>query len=78
MNIKEFTLLCEEILELEDGTLLLTTNLEEIEEWDSLAIMDILSRCDNEFNTQFPVDIFRNANTFQDVVDKIKDFIKIG
>ncbi|MFJ8260406.1 acyl carrier protein [Rummeliibacillus sp. NPDC094406] len=78
MNLKEFTLLCEEILELDDGTLQLNTNLEEIEEWDSLAIMDILSVCDTEFNTPFPVDVFRKAKTFQDIVDHINDFLKVG
>lgn len=75
MDLKEFTLLCEEVLDIEEGTLLLSTNLDEIEEWDSLAKMDLVSMCEEKFNLKLPLDIFNDADTFQNLSDKINGYL---
>ena len=77
MNLKQFIALCEEILELEEGTLTMDTRLDNIEEWDSLTRMDLVSYCDEKFNTTLPVEIFRDAEIFQDVVDKVEKYLQV-
>lgn len=77
MDIKQFIALCEEILELEVGTLKMDTRLDNLEEWDSLTRMDLVSYCDDQFNTILPVEIFRDTELFQDVVDKVKQYLQV-
>lgn len=77
MNLKQFIILCEEILELEEGTLTMETRLDNIEEWDSLTRMDLVAYCDDKFNTTLPVEIFRDAEIFQDVVDKVEKYLQV-
>ena len=77
MNLKQFIALCEEILELDQGILTMDTRLDDIEEWDSLTRMDLVAYCDDKFNTTLPVEIFREAEIFQDVVEKISDYLQV-
>lgn len=78
MNLEQFTNLCEEILELEEGTLKMETRLDNIEEWDSLTRMDLVSYCDEKFNTTLPIEIFQDSEIFQDVVDKVKIYLQVA
>ncbi|WP_341322800.1 acyl carrier protein [Solibacillus sp. FSL H8-0523] len=77
MNLQQFITLCEEILEVEPGTLTMATRLDSIDEWDSLTRMDLVSYCDDKFNTTLPVEIFRDTETFQDVIDKVKPYLYV-
>ena len=77
MNQKEFITLCEEILELEEGTLEMETRLEDIDEWDSLTRMDLVSYCDDKFNTTLPIEIFKDAIFFRDVINKIEKYLQV-
>lgn len=77
MNLKQFIALCEEILELKEGTLKMDTSLDQIEEWDSLTRMDLVSYCDEQFDVTLPVEIFRDAELFQDVVDKVAHYLQV-
>ncbi|MER1956101.1 MAG: acyl carrier protein [Solibacillus sp.] len=77
MNLKQFITLCEEILEVEPGTLTMATRLDNLEEWDSLTRMDLVSYCDDNLNTTLPVEIFRDTETFQDVIDKVKPYLHV-
>mgnify|MGYP006321797417 FL=1 len=77
MNLKQFITLCEEILEVEPGTLTMATRLDNLEEWDSLTRMDLVSYCDDKLNTTLPVEIFRDTETFQDVIDKVKPYLHV-
>lgn len=75
MNLKQFMSLCEEILQVEPGMLTMATRLDNLEEWDSLTRMDLVSYCDDKFNTTLPVEIFRDTETFQNVIDKVKPYL---
>lgn len=77
MNLNQFIALCEEILELKEGTLKMDTSLDQIEEWDSLTRMDLVSYCDEQFDVTLPVEIFRDAEIFQDVVDKVARYLQV-
>ncbi|MCH7321038.1 acyl carrier protein [Solibacillus sp. MA9] len=78
MNLKEFIALCEEILEIKEGKLTMDTRLDNIEEWDSLTRMDLVSYCDEKFNTTLPIEIFRDTETFQDVVNIVKPYLQVA
>lgn len=77
MDLKQLIALCEEILELKEGTLNMDTCLGNIEEWDSLTRMDLVSYCDDKFGITLPVEIFKDAETFQDVVDKVETYLQV-
>ena len=55
----------EEALELTSGILSknIDTNLEEIEEWDSLSIMGFVSLIDVEFNIEVDANVLLNCKT---------------
>lgn len=78
MNLKEFIALCEDILEIKEGTLTMDTRLDNIEEWDSLTRMDLVSYCDEKFDTTLPIEIFRDTEIFQDVVNIVKPYLQVA
>ena len=53
------------------------TSLEDIEEWDSLTRMDLVSYCDDKFNTTLPIEIFKDAIIFRDVINKIEKYLQV-
>lgn len=77
MNLQQFITLCEEILELETGTLTMATRLDSIDEWDSLTRMDLVSYCEDKFQAILPIEIFRDTEIFQDVVDLVKPYLYV-
>ncbi|MEK4629450.1 MAG: acyl carrier protein [Solibacillus sp.] len=77
MNLKQFIALCEDILELKEGTLTMDTRLDNIEEWDSLTRMDLVSYCEEKFNAKLPIEIFQDTEIFQDVIDKVKQYLHV-
>ena len=64
MTEKEKLQMLEEMLELEEGTLTCETVLEDLEEWDSIAIISFIALIDDEFEKQISS-------------SKIKEFKKI-
>lgn len=50
MTEKEKLSKLEEMMELEEGTLTPATNLSDIEEWDSIAVISFISLIDDEFD----------------------------
>mgnify|MGYP003468795597 CR=1 FL=1 len=77
MNLQQFIALCEEILELASGTLTMATRLDSIDEWDSLTKMDLVSYCEDKLQTTLPIEIFRDTEIFQDVVDQVKPYLYV-
>ena len=50
MTEKEKLAMLEEMLELEVGVLTLQTNLSDLEEWDSIAVISFIALLDDEFD----------------------------
>lgn len=50
MTEKEKLVMLEDILELDEGTLTSDTVLEDLDEWDSIAILSIIAMMDEEFS----------------------------
>ena len=60
------------LLELEIGEFYPETNLDDLEEWDSLAAISYVVMMDEEFSVVAnPIDI-KNFKTIQDILDSMK------
>ena len=72
MDTNEKMALIAELLELEVSDFTPETELEELEEWDSLAAISCVVMMDEHFGvTANPNDI-RNFKTIQDILDSMK------
>lgn len=61
--------LLEEILEADEGTLKVEDRLEDIEEWDSMSKLYLVSYVKKEMNKRLTVDEIKNFKTVQDICD---------
>lgn len=61
--------LLEEILEADEGTLKVEDRLEDIDEWDSMSILYLVSYVKKEMNKRLTVDEIKNFKTVQDICD---------
>ncbi len=72
MNTQEKLAALEDIMELDEGTLTPETNLEEIEEWDSLAALSYVVLMSDEFNKKVSGKEIRAFKTVQDIMDTME------
>ena len=61
--------LLEEILEADEGTLKVEDRLEDIDEWDSMSKLYLVSYVKKEMNKMMTVDEIKNFKTVQDICD---------
>lgn len=61
--------LLEEILEADEGTLKVEDRLEDIDEWDSMGKLYLVSYVKKEMNKRLTVDEIKNFKTVQDICD---------
>ena len=61
--------LLEEILEADEGTLKAEDRLEDIDEWDSMSKLYLVSYVKKEMNKRLTVDEIKNFKTVQDICD---------
>jgi len=69
MNTQEKLAALEDIMELDEGTLTPETNLEEIEEWDSLSALSFVVLLGDEFNRKISGKEIRAFQTVQDMMN---------
>ncbi len=62
-----------EIIEAEENTLDGSEILEELDGWDSLAVMGFVSMIDNHFQVTIEGDKIRNCKTINDLVHLLGD-----
>ena len=61
--------LLEEILEADEGTMKVEDRLEDIDEWDSMSKLYLVSYVKKEMNKRLTVDEIKNFKTVQDICD---------
>ena len=61
--------LLEEILEADEGTLKVEDRLEDIDEWDSMSKLYLVTYEKKEMNKRLTVDEIKNFKTVQDICD---------
>ena len=71
MKINEFIEELKETLELEDVELNEDTNLKELEEYDSLAVLSIIAMIDENFEKQLSAQQFADVTTVKSLIEKI-------
>lgn len=59
----------EEMMELEAGTLKADTVLNDVEEWDSIALISFIALVDDTFDTVLKGTDVKNAHTVADLLD---------
>jgi len=68
---KKIELLCD-LLELAENDFTPETNLDDLEEWDSLAAISYTVMMDEEFGVIAKPDDIKNFETVQDILDSMK------
>lgn len=58
----------EEILDLEEGTLSVNTNLKDLEEWDSVAFLSFIAMMDDEFGKTIKGSVVKEQKTVADLM----------
>ncbi|AOK90571.1 acyl carrier protein [Paenibacillus polymyxa] len=61
--------LLEDMLELEDGSLEVTTSLDSIEGWDSVAAISLIALVDEHFEKRLTGAMIKEFKTVQDIID---------
>ena len=68
MTQQEFIAELEEILSLEEGELSPDTNLKEIEDWDSLAIISVIALIDKRIGKKIDVQSIKECISVSDLI----------
>lgn len=66
-NEKKIELL-EEMMDLESGSLAPDTELEDLEEWDSIALISFIALIDDEFNKVVKGSVIKEQKTVADLM----------
>jgi acyl carrier protein len=76
MNKKEFLNEIEELLELDENSLTGTELLEELGDWDSLAIMGFIAIVDDNFEVTLEADKIVACVTVDHLILLVSDYLK--
>lgn len=69
MTLQEKLEVLEDILELDEGTLKVEDSLEDIDEWDSMGKLYLVTYVKKEMQKRLTVDEIKNFETVQDICD---------
>lgn len=69
MTLQEKLEVLEDVLELDEGTLNVEDSLEDIEEWDSMSKLYLVTYVKKEMQKRLTVDEIKNFETVQDICD---------
>ena len=69
MTLQEKLEVLEDILEMDEGTLKVEDSLEDIDEWDSMSKLYLVTYVKKEMKKRLTVDEIKNFETVQDICD---------
>lgn len=69
MSEKEKISMLEEMMELDENTLTPSTVLDDIEEWDSIAVLSLIALLDDEFDIEIKGSEIREFETVADILN---------
>ena len=69
MTVQEKLEVLEDILELDEGTLKVEDSLEDIDEWDSMSKLYLVTYVKKEMQKRLTVDEIKDFETVQDICD---------
>ena len=73
MNKKDFLSKLDDLLELDSGTITGDEVLQDIEEWDSLTLLEFIALVDKEFGVTLSPENIKKAQTVNDLVNLLED-----
>ena len=62
----------QDILDVKEGTVSLSTTSSDIDEWDSVATVNIIVALEEEFRIKFKLEDIQTLETVQDFVDLVQ------
>ena len=69
MTVQEKLEVLEDIMELDEGTLKVEDSMEDIDEWDSMSKLYLVTYVKKEMQKRLTVDEIKNFKTVQDICD---------
>lgn len=72
MSEKELLEIIEESMDLDEGTLSLTDELADYEEWDSVSILSFIALCDQKLGKTFSSSDIKKIVTVEDAINMMK------
>ena len=72
MTVQEKLEVLEDILEMDEGTLKVEDSLEDIDEWDSMSKLYLVTYVKKEMQKRLTVDEIKNFETVQDICDYLE------
>lgn len=73
MNLEEKLSLIAEALDIEPGTLKPETRLEDLQEWDSLGVVSLITMLDKHFSVRLQPEEIRALVTVEDILSRMKE-----
>ena len=72
MTMEEKIALLEDLMELDEGELDMNTNLDDVEEWDSLTKLSLMATIKKLYNKAITVEELKNFKTVKDICDYLQ------
>ena len=72
MSVSTIIKIFEDILDVKKGTIKLETTSSDIDEWDSVATVNIIVTLEEEFKLKFKLEDIQEVKTVQDFVDIVQ------
>ncbi|WP_171056398.1 phosphopantetheine-binding protein [Paenibacillus sinopodophylli] len=72
MNLHNFIKEFEDIVMVDHGTVNLETNLDDLDDWDSLSMASLLATFEEKFDLKLDNDSLRELKTFAEIVELVK------
>lgn len=72
MSVSTIIEIFEDILDVKKGTVKLSSNSSDINEWDSIATVNIIVALEDEFRIKFKLEDIQTVKSVQDFVDFVQ------
>ena len=72
MSVSTIIEIFQDILDVKKGTVSLSTTSSDIDEWDSVATVNIIVALEDEFRIKFKLEDIQTLETVQDFVDLVQ------
>jgi len=76
MSVSTIIEIFQDILDVKKGTVSLKTTFSEIDQWDSVATVNIIVALEEEFGIKFKLEDIQTLETVQDFVDLVQKYKK--
>jgi acyl carrier protein len=76
MSVSTIIEIFQDILDVKKGTVNLNSTSSDIDEWDSVATVNIIVALEDEFGIKFKLEDIQTVNTVQDFVDLVQEHKK--